>query len=340
MARAETHKIAKAQDKYAQQQTKKNPECCTGSIVLYSEDKEEIKIMPTRCKKWTCKSCAPYKRMVAQNEIRRGHPERHIVLTCRPQPGLSQIEHLRRVKKSLSKLVRKIRRHDFKFEYWATFEFHENGAPHIHILQRGRYISQRYLSQMWCDLTGNYIVSIDRVDNTRAAAAEATKYLTKSAAEVKEKAPRLKVYSKSQNWEIDDPETDPEYDEDTWKTVFLPAKPVQLVQALRFCGADVEDPSYDFDSWTVRGSPEVPDWLNDAKSDDLEPEEYDVVFSARIIMRGKKALEREKTLHERMAQLAHSTAVYDEDRELQQDFQGEPQVDLEEGETVRQAALL
>jgi hypothetical protein len=113
---------------------------------------------------------------------------------------------------------------------------------------------------------------------------------------MKSKAPNMKVYTKSKDWEIDPPDVDPEYSEPHWEAVFVPGFPVELVAALRFLGCKVDDPQSDFGAWTVRGSPAVPDWLNDVTPQDIPSEDYATIFSARLVMRGPEALHQEKQI--------------------------------------------
>ncbi|MBA7634096.1 hypothetical protein ES703_41675 [subsurface metagenome] len=89
-------------------------------------------------------------------------------------------------------------------EYCAAVELTRAGTPHIHALTRGSYISQRWLSAAWRDLTGSYVVHIRKVDHVPGAVDEATKYLVKTAAAVARASPGKPVLTMSRGWLPDD----------------------------------------------------------------------------------------------------------------------------------------
>lgn len=200
----------------------------------------ELHIVLTRCHQWACPHCAPIRLAQVKDKARRGHPERHIVLTCRPMPGWSQAYHVKYIRKKVRILVQAIRREFGHFEYMMALELHKNGAPHVHILQRGTYISQRWLSTHWFKLTGNFKVHIGGIHRTEGAIAELTKYLAKTAALLGEILPGLAVFTTSKGWLIDPPERSPEYAERDWFAVYHPSKTSDLLAAAAALGTSVK----------------------------------------------------------------------------------------------------
>ena len=217
---ADTSRIAKAQAAYGRQARDRLPTCGGGCVMLYHLDTRELVIVPVACHKWTCAYCAPQRLREAQAKARAGHPERHIVLTMRPINGLHQKRHIAHCLASFRKLVALARKTYGPFEYMASLELHKNGAPHLHILQRGTYISHNWLSKTWAKLTGNYIVHIKHLTNTRAAINEATKYLAKTARLMSDLSPGHTPLTTSRGWVLDKPETDPAYAERNFLTLY------------------------------------------------------------------------------------------------------------------------
>ena len=76
-------------------------------------------------------------------------------------------------------MVQRLRRQGYTFEYCMTFERHKNGKFHIHMLQKGDYIPQKYLSECLRSAThgSSYVVHISRC--RPGTAGYVTKYCTK-----------------------------------------------------------------------------------------------------------------------------------------------------------------
>lgn len=82
----------------------------------------------------------------------------------------------------------------------AALEIQKNGTPHLHVLQRGTYIPQRWLSAAWLSLTGSFKVYIEKVNHVEGAVDELTKYLCKTAAQVQAACPGRPLWTMSRNW--------------------------------------------------------------------------------------------------------------------------------------------
>jgi len=104
------------------------------------------------------------------------------------------------IRQQFRRLVARIRRNFPRLEYCAAIELTKRGTPHLHVLTRGDYIPQTWLSTAWKDLTGSYIVHIRKIDQVAGAVLEVTKYLTKSAAQIAELLPGKQVLTMSHGW--------------------------------------------------------------------------------------------------------------------------------------------
>ncbi|GAI55298.1 unnamed protein product, partial [marine sediment metagenome] len=94
----------------------------------------------------------------------------------------------------------RIRRTFGPTEYMAFLELQRNGTPHFHVLTRGSYIPQKWLSDAWHSLTGAFKVDIRQVRRVAGAVAEVTKYLTKTAGDLQTKAPGVAIVTRSRGW--------------------------------------------------------------------------------------------------------------------------------------------
>lgn len=175
-------------------------------------------IIPARCKKYSCPECAIVNYYKIDRLLTAGNPERFITLT---RAGRTPKE----IRDNLQKLIQGLRRLGLKFEYAAIVELHLNGQAHLHILQRGDFIEQQLLSEMWEKYTaksyagqGSFIVDIRRIDPNQSVTGYLLKYFRKSWDEQKEnpkswaalqeKYPGLNHYRMSRNWLSKAPKSD------------------------------------------------------------------------------------------------------------------------------------
>ena len=80
--------------------------------------------------------------------------------------------------------------------YLCVFEATKRGEPHLHILCRVKWISQKWLSEQLKDLTGAYIVDIRKVKSQKQIAHYMAKYVGKEPHRFK----GCKRYWRTQNW--------------------------------------------------------------------------------------------------------------------------------------------
>ncbi len=167
-------------------------------------------VIPARCKRWSCYSCALTNYLKVDYLAAAGNPERFITLT---RAGNTPEE----IRINLQKLIQGIRRKGLLFEYFAVIELHRNGLPHIHLFQRGDFIEQAELSAMWGIYTAksflgrsSTIVDIRRIREKQNVKGYLLKYLKKTWAQdnhddkswsaLQAKFPGLNHYRHSRAW--------------------------------------------------------------------------------------------------------------------------------------------
>ena len=218
--------------------------CGHGALFGYDLKTRTGKIIPLTCKQWACPRCAKAKRRQWVQIVRSGKPERMITLTAPPQNFSSPGDAIRTLNKVWSRFVTRVRRKYKSFEFVRVWELHESGYPHLHVLQRGTFIPQKWLSATWNACGGGQVCDIRRVHNDKAAAAYITKYLGKGFARLATDFPNLRLVNKSRAWEREKPQqTKLRQNADmTW--VRIKASYHQALSALAQCGAKLTNPSY------------------------------------------------------------------------------------------------
>ena len=150
------------------------------SIVGQSLDRSHAIIIPMPCKSWDCPTCGPRKRSMWIARLAAGQPEREMTLTCPVGKFASPRHAAIAMKTAFSKLVIRIRKKWGVVHYALVWELTAKHVPHCHVLMRGAYIAQKWISKQW-DLLGiGPIVYINSVKGTKLHAAHACKYLSKS----------------------------------------------------------------------------------------------------------------------------------------------------------------
>jgi hypothetical protein len=80
---------------------------------------------------------------------------------------------------SFEKFVKRVRREFKRFEYACVREWTVRGYPHLHVLFRGCFIPQKWISETWADLHSSCIVDIRKVSSIDSAVNYLMKYLVK-----------------------------------------------------------------------------------------------------------------------------------------------------------------
>lgn len=170
--------------------------CKSRTIAI--ETKGFLQAFPMRCKAWTCPSCAPKRRKMLIAEAIQGQPTRFVTLTCNPHWYDNPAARGAALAESWRAFVRAYRK-DYpsrKLEYLAVLELTKNGEPHLHIIVRGPYISQKRLSTFMAAKMGAPIVDIRLVRGQ----ADVAKYISKYISKRPIRLGTLKRYWRSMGW--------------------------------------------------------------------------------------------------------------------------------------------
>jgi hypothetical protein len=154
--------------------------CGKGSIVVAISSTQRIVVVPIKCKSWRCPTCGPILAKFWANRLTGAKPQRFITLTGDPKLWPTPQSMYEAMKAALPKLVRILRLKGMNFEYAAVWELHKSGFPHIHLLQRGSYIPQHWLSSIWRSLGCGDNVWIEPVKDAKHAAFYTAKYMSKA----------------------------------------------------------------------------------------------------------------------------------------------------------------
>jgi len=165
-----------------------------------------------KCRAWTCEICAPTRRKGVVCDIAAGHPDRLLTLTMRPDPLRTPAEQAAVMSKHMRRLLLAIRKRwpATRWSYFAVFEAHKSGQPHLHLAMRGKFINYDWLQSRWLEISGSRGVNIKFVPDAKKAAGYIGKYLGKDL----HKFGTLKRYWYSKDWRIDArwvPSSDPRF---------------------------------------------------------------------------------------------------------------------------------
>ena len=199
---------------------------------LVKRDGREVSAATLKCKCWTCDECGPNRKAQLIAKAFAGKPTNFITLTCwtksfpNPQTGAVALSNAlklivkrakREAKRDIAKtpypggtvpkedyernskgqVVRQVTLMNAKFPYLVVFEATPNGWPHLHILARVPWISQKWLAEQMQDLMESPVCWIRRVADDGRIAFYITKYIGKGS----EKFGTLKRYWTTTNWE-------------------------------------------------------------------------------------------------------------------------------------------
>jgi hypothetical protein len=134
-----------------------------------------------RCKRWTCGDCGPKRRKRLIAEAMSGAPTSFLTLTYNarregtPEEHAADLSHAWRLLRK--RMLRKWSGH--RFPFIAVFERTQRGEPHLHILLRGPYIPQQWLSEQMDDLIESPICDIRFIRSRQQVAGYVAKYVGK-----------------------------------------------------------------------------------------------------------------------------------------------------------------
>lgn len=155
-----------------------------------------------KCKRWSCDFCRDSRRAGVIRQILNGNPNRMLTLTHQHRPGDTPEAIARAIAKAFPKLMRLCRKKcgDAELAYFAVFEAHETGFPHLHVALRSPYLHQGWLKRVWYKLTRSYIVDIRAIDGAHRTAGYMSKYLGKDL----HRFGSLKRYWQSANYQTEE----------------------------------------------------------------------------------------------------------------------------------------
>lgn len=159
--------------------------CGKGAVVIAVGTERRIAIVPIRCKNWRCPTCGPILSRLWSRRIAEARPQRFMTLTCDPALHKGPQDAYEGMKAALPILIRTLRAGGVNIEYAATWELHASGYPHLHLLTKGDYIPDGWLSSVWGKLQMGSIVDIRKVDDVKGAACYVAKYVAKALAAAK-----------------------------------------------------------------------------------------------------------------------------------------------------------
>lgn len=111
----------------------------------------------------------------------KGKPSTMLTLTVNPKAFASEAQAAEALVVGFRRMREAIKERGWseKFPFMAFFERHKSGWPHLHILCRVPFISQRWISAYFDRRISSPIVDIRRIKGRRQAAAYTAKYLAK-----------------------------------------------------------------------------------------------------------------------------------------------------------------
>lgn len=171
------------------------------SRTIVKQHIDHIRLSPLRCKCWHCDDCVSMRLAELADTCKRGRPNTFITLTVIAQDDDKQAERAQALKRAWTLIRRRLayQKGWERIPFIAIFEETQKGEPHLHILARMGWVEKAWLSGVLRELTGAYIVDIQRVRSQRGVARYVSKYVSK--------APVMwegtKRYWRSLNWLVE-----------------------------------------------------------------------------------------------------------------------------------------
>jgi len=198
-----------------------------------------IQAVSLRCRSWGCPLCHESRKKQLVALAKSGNPDTFITLTVNPEFGSSPYERARRLADAWRTIVRLVKaKYGYAtLPYFCVFEATKNGEPHLHILARVKWISQKWLSEQMAELMMAPVVDIRRVRDKKKLAYYISKYCGKDP----HRFESCKRYWTTRDWELTKFEpTKPEGNWDhRWALVRTPL--AALAEEWRAQGREVEE---------------------------------------------------------------------------------------------------
>lgn len=160
-----------------------------------------------RCKRWCCELCQPFNHRRVKRAAREGAPTTFLTLTVNPKRYATPDEAAADLKNAWLNLRRRMQK-SFAMDrppFIAIFETTKAGWPHLHILMRCRFISQKWYSAQMRALIGAPIVDVRFIQDTGRVAAYVAKYVSKAP----EAFAHCKRWWRSKDYQLEKEEGEP-----------------------------------------------------------------------------------------------------------------------------------
>jgi hypothetical protein len=153
---------------------------------------------PVKCKRWGCPNCQDWRQRCLQARCIEGKPNRFVTFTCRRDYFKTKEQAAKAMVAAWRTIIQRWRRLNkwHKVEYIAVFEPHTSGWPHMHILWKGHWLDQKWLSKQAEELLNSPIQFVSMIRDGRSAAFYVAKYFSKEP----QKFGTCKRYWCSKHW--------------------------------------------------------------------------------------------------------------------------------------------
>lgn len=182
-------------------------EMLCSEAILINQGGAEGHASVLKCKRWSCELCRPLNHRRIKRAAREGKPTTFLTLTVNPARYETPDAAARDLKNAWLNLRRRMQK-SFAMDrppFIAIFEKTKTGWPHLHILMRCRFISQKWFSNAMRDLIGAPIVDVRFIQDTGRVAAYVAKYISKAP----EGFNHCKRWWRSKDYEVDREEREP-----------------------------------------------------------------------------------------------------------------------------------
>lgn len=149
------------------------------SLVSWSDTHWSLLLCTLPCRRWACGWCGPRKIRRLGIRCHAAEPNRFFTLTTWTKAHATPRNAFLTGSRKFPDLIKLIRKEFGPIEYLRILEAHKNGFPHWHVLARGPYLPQAWLSQVWNNLHQSPIVDVRRPEQIKNTYAYVVKYLCK-----------------------------------------------------------------------------------------------------------------------------------------------------------------
>lgn len=164
-------------------------------------DEEGFHAVTQHCRCWQCDICLPRRQAQLTAKAAAGRPNLFLTLTVNPAIGRDPT-HRAQMLVEAWRIIRERARKRWKGEklpFLRVFEATKRGEPHLHILCRGKFLPQKWISAQAAQLLGAPIVHIEAIRKTKALASYVAKYVGKEP----HKFGTSKRYYATRSYEVD-----------------------------------------------------------------------------------------------------------------------------------------